>query len=62
MMVSENPASEDGNLEKRLRGGKPLSRSGRSRMLGRFPFEFNNRFDGGRRISFRPYRMEENRI
>jgi hypothetical protein len=31
-MVSETSASEDGSLEERLRGGKPSSRSGRSRM------------------------------
>jgi hypothetical protein len=29
LMVSETSASEDGNLEERLRGGKPSSRSGR---------------------------------
>jgi len=32
MMVSETSASEDGSLEERLLGGKPSSRSGRSRM------------------------------
>jgi len=32
LMVSETSASEDGNLEERLRGGKPSSRSGRSRL------------------------------
>jgi len=32
MMVSEKPASEDGDLEERLRGGKPSSRSGRPGM------------------------------
>jgi hypothetical protein len=31
LMVSETSASEDGNLEERLRGGKPSSRSGRPR-------------------------------
>ncbi len=30
LMVSGASASEDGTLEKRLRGGKPSSRSGRS--------------------------------
>jgi hypothetical protein len=32
LMVSGASASEDGSLEKRLRGGKPSSRSGRSLM------------------------------
>jgi len=32
LMVSETSASENGSLEERLRGGKPSSRSGRSRM------------------------------
>ena len=32
LMVSETSASEDGSLEERLRGGKPSSRSGRSRL------------------------------
>jgi len=33
LMVSEASASENGSLEKRLRGGKPLSRSGRPRSV-----------------------------
>jgi hypothetical protein len=32
LMVSETSAPEDGSLEERLRGGKPSSRSGRSRL------------------------------
>jgi hypothetical protein len=37
LMVSETSASEDGSLEERLRGGKPSSRSGRSRMPKELP-------------------------
>ena len=50
LMVSETSAPEDGNLEERLRGGKPSSRSGRPWLRIGEQYKRNHKLFGGQKI------------